>query len=63
MTLSVMNAWAKNKEIKNIKMIPGGNGDFTRLMGMMVKKNNLGFGFRSWRYALCSSKLGNNKLV
>tara|TARA_B100002019_G_C21096523_1_gene511310 strand:- start:149 stop:682 length:534 start_codon:yes stop_codon:yes gene_type:complete len=47
----VMNAWAKNKEIKNIKMIPDGNGDFTRLMGMLVKKNNLGFGFRSWRYA------------
>ena len=32
-------------------MIPDGNGDFTRLMGMLVKKNNLGFGFRSWRYA------------
>ena len=46
-----MNAWAKNKDIKNIKVIPDGNGDFTRLMGMLVKKNNLGFGFRSWRYA------------
>ena len=46
-----MNAWAKNKEIKNIKMIPDEEWDFTRLMGMLVKKNNLGFGFRSWRYA------------
>ena len=47
----VMNAWAKNQELKNVKVIPDGSGEFTRQMGMLVKKDNLGFGYRSWRYA------------
>ena len=47
----VMNAWAKNQNLKNVKVIPDGSGEFTRLMGMLVKKDNLGFGMRSWRYA------------
>jgi peroxiredoxin len=33
-------------------MLPDGNGDFTRAMGMLVKKENLGFGNRSWRYSM-----------
>jgi len=33
-------------------MLPDGNGDFSRLMGMLVKKENLGFGDRSWRYSM-----------
>ncbi len=48
----VMFQWAKNLGVKNIKMIPDGNGDFTRRMGMLVKKEHLGFGNRSWRYAM-----------
>ena len=48
----VMNAWAKELEIKNVKMIPDGNADFTRNMGMLVSKGNYGFGNRSWRYAM-----------
>ena len=48
----VMNAWAKYHEVGNVKVIPDGNGEFTRKMGMLVKKDNLGFGYRSWRYAL-----------
>ena len=47
----VMNAWAKSLGLKNVKVIPDGSGEFTRLMGMLVNKDNLGFGFRSWRYA------------
>ncbi len=47
----VMNAWARNQELENVKVIPDGSGDFTRLMGMLVQKDNLGFGARSWRYA------------
>lgn len=47
----VMNAWAKQLGIKNVKMIPDGSGRFTNLMGMDVYKDNLGFGVRSWRYA------------
>ena len=48
----VMNAWAKQQELKNVKVIPDGSGQFTRLMGMLVSKDNLGFGARSWRYAM-----------
>ena len=47
----VMNEWARNLGIKNVKVIPDGNGDFTRLMGMLVNKNAIGFGYRSHRYA------------
>ena len=48
----VMNAWAKQQELQNVKVIPDGSGQFTRLMGMLVDKDNLGFGARSWRYAM-----------
>ena len=47
----VMNAWAKHHDIKRIKMIPDGNGEFTHGIDMLVQKNNLGFGMRAWRYA------------
>ncbi len=47
----VMNAWAKDQGIEKVKLIPDGNAYFTRSMGMLVTKSNLGFGERSWRYA------------
>ena len=46
-----MNAWGKDQGLKNVKLIPDGSGEFTRKMGMLVCKDNLGFGMRSWRYA------------
>jgi peroxiredoxin len=46
----VMNAWAKAQEIKHVKVIPDGSGNFTRFMGMLIGKNHVGFGNRSWRY-------------
>jgi peroxiredoxin len=46
----VMNAWAKDQGIQKVKLIPDGNAEFTRDMGMLVSKSNLGFGNRSWRY-------------
>ena len=48
----VMNAWFKQQGVKNVKPIPDGSGEFTYAMGMSVTKANLGFGFRSWRYAM-----------
>ena len=48
----VMNAWAQDQNIKNVKLIPDGNAYFTRSMGQLVSKTNLGFGERSWRYAI-----------
>jgi peroxiredoxin len=47
-----MFQWSQRLEVAKVKMLPDGNGDFTRLMGMLVKKENLGFGDRSWRYAM-----------
>ncbi|MBO9449494.1 peroxiredoxin [Tropicibacter sp. R16_0] len=47
----VMNKWAEGQGLKNVKVIPDGSGEFTRKMGMLVDKDNLGFGMRSWRYA------------
>lgn len=47
----VMNAWAKSQNLQHVKVIPDGSGEFTRKMGMLVAKDNLGFGARSWRYA------------
>jgi peroxiredoxin len=47
-----MFQWSKHLDIKQVKMLPDGNADFTRGMGMLVKKENLGFGYRSWRYSM-----------
>jgi len=47
-----MFQWSQNLGVEKVKMLPDGNGDFTRLMGMLVKKENLGFGDRSWRYSM-----------
>lgn len=48
----VMKQWGDKLGIKKTFMLPDGNAEFTRKMGMLVKKNNLGFGDRSWRYSL-----------
>ena len=48
----VMNAWAQDQNIDKVKLIPDGNAYFTRSMGYLVNKSNLGFGDRSWRYAM-----------
>lgn len=48
----VMEAWAKDLNAENILFLPDGNGDFTRGMGMLVDKSELGFGPRSWRYSM-----------
>lgn len=48
----VMNAWKQDQEASNITFIPDGNGDFTDGMGMLVDKNDIGFGKRSWRYSM-----------
>lgn len=48
----VMNAWKQDQEANNITVIPDGNGEFTEGMGMLVGKEDLGFGKRSWRYSM-----------
>lgn len=48
----VMFQWGKSLDAQHVKMLPDGNAEFTRKMGMLVDKQNLGFGMRSWRYAM-----------
>jgi glutaredoxin-like protein len=48
----VMNEWQAQQEAWNISFLPDGSGAFTREMGMLVNKDELGFGPRSWRYAM-----------
>jgi len=48
----VMFQWGKHLKLKNVKLIPDGSGHFTRRMGMLINKDHLGFGYRSWRYAM-----------
>ncbi|MFT6389960.1 MAG: glutaredoxin-like protein [Cellvibrionaceae bacterium] len=48
----VMNSWAGDQHADNILFIPDGNGEFTEGMGMLVDKNDIGFGKRSWRYSM-----------
>ena len=48
----VMNEWQAEQKATNVTFLPDGNGDFSRGMGMLVPKQDLGFGERSWRYSM-----------
>ncbi len=48
----VMFQWGKQVGAQNVFLLPDGNGEFTRKMGMLVDKSNVGFGMRSWRYSM-----------
>lgn len=48
----VMNEWAEDQDADRIRFLPDGNGDFTEGMGLLVDKDDLGFGKRSWRYSM-----------
>jgi peroxiredoxin len=48
----VMFQWGRHLGLTKVRLIPDGSGAFTRRMGMLVNKEHLGFGYRSWRYAM-----------
>lgn len=48
----VMNEWRNEQKAFGVTFLPDGNGDFSRGMGMLVPKDDLGFGERSWRYSM-----------
>ena len=48
----VMYQWGKQLGVEKIKLLPDGSADFTRRMGMLIRKDHVGFGERSWRYAM-----------
>jgi thioredoxin-dependent peroxiredoxin len=56
----VMYQWGQHLGVKNIKLLPDGSGIFTRRMGMLINKDHVGFGLRSWRYAMV---VDNNRIT
>jgi peroxiredoxin len=58
----VMFKWGKEIGAKKVFLLPDGNGEFTRKLGFLVDKSNIGFGFRSWRYAAVISDRKIEKL-
>ncbi|MGH0029613.1 MAG: glutathione peroxidase [Myxococcota bacterium] len=48
----VMDAWGRDQGARHVTLLPDGNGAFSRGMGMLVDKEDLGFGQRSWRYSM-----------
>ena len=47
-----MFQWGRKLGVDKVFLLPDGNAEFTRKMGMLVDKSNLGFGYRSWRYSM-----------
>ena len=47
-----MFQWGRHLGANNVKLLPDGSGHFTKAMDMLVDKDNLGFGLRSWRYSM-----------
>ena len=43
---------ARHLGVRRVRFLPDGSGKFTRRMGMLVDKDHLGFGYRSWRYVM-----------
>ncbi len=48
----VMEEWQAAQKANNLRFLPDGNGEFTDKMGLLVDKDDLGFGKRSWRYSM-----------
>ncbi|MGY8845582.1 MAG: glutathione peroxidase [Gammaproteobacteria bacterium] len=48
----VMNEWKRSQNANRVSFLPDGNGEFSEKMGLLVGKEDLGFGRRSWRYAM-----------
>jgi peroxiredoxin len=48
----VMNSWMSAQEVTKVKPVPDGAGEFSRRLGFLVDKSNIGFGMRSWRYSM-----------
>ncbi len=48
----VMNEWKRAQKADRVTFLPDGNGEFSEKMGLLVGKEDLGFGKRSWRYSM-----------
>ncbi|EPZ51200.1 glutaredoxin domain protein [Bacteriovorax sp. BAL6_X] len=48
----VMDAWIQDQHAEEVGVLPDGNGDFSKGIGLLVDKSDIGFGTRTWRYSM-----------
>jgi glutathione-dependent peroxiredoxin len=48
----VMEAWARDQDVREVTLVADGNCEFTEQLGMAVDKRDEGLGRRSWRYSM-----------
>ncbi len=48
----VLKAWSKSLNIKNIKMLPDNNMNFSKAIDMLTDRSKSGMGIRSKRYSM-----------
>jgi peroxiredoxin len=48
----VLKAWSKSLNIKNIKMLPDNNMNFSKAVDMLTDRSKSGMGTRSKRYSM-----------
>jgi peroxiredoxin len=48
----VMYQWGRHLGVSKVRLVPDGSGHFTRRMGMLIDKDHVGMGYRSWRYVM-----------
>ncbi len=48
----VMQAWARDQDVREVTLVADGNCEFTEQLGMAVDKRDDGLGRRSWRYSM-----------
>jgi len=48
----VLKAWSKSLNIKNIKMLPDNNMNFSKAINMLTDRSKSGMGIRSKRYSM-----------
>jgi glutathione-dependent peroxiredoxin len=48
----VVEAWGREQACDSVTLVADGNGDFSRSIGMLVDKRDVGYGMRSWRYSM-----------
>ena len=51
-----MHRWGEQLGIEKVRLIPDGNGDLARRLGILVSRRHLGYGFRAWRSAFVADE-------
>ncbi|MEM7645369.1 MAG: redoxin family protein [Pseudomonadota bacterium] len=58
----ILKAWAKKEGLENVGLMPDGNSDWAKAIGMLVDMSDRGLGLRSHRYAMIIDNLHLKKV-